>query len=224
MVREDAPHLLGGWSTDSSGSHAQRDGAESGSVNDPPTSVPGPCNPNAHEGGEDGNRQTEAGSTPDAPDRSRSPPACRFLGRHEHHAAAAAVPDTGGIALEDRQIRGSDDDRRVGWSLNGDRREVVVEAVAGPTIAHTAVRLCVALLNRKAQSQLLTAEKLNGGPAKHSLEGLVVSHPYLLRTGRTLGWLRNVDAEGNRFLDRLRRARNDLLEDLEDLAAEAEDG
>jgi hypothetical protein len=143
---------------------------------------------------------------------------------HSHHGAAAAAPTSGGIALDERQLGGNTDDRAVGWSFDESRDEVVVEATASPVMAFTAVRLCHALLNEKATAQTLTPENLNGGPDRFDLEGLVISNPYVLRKGRTIGWLKNIDCEGSRFLDRLRQARNELLQACRDVAEQAEDG
>jgi len=226
MAQEQAPHLVGGWSN---GTHrADTGGTETASnadVNDPPNATSGPCTPNAHEWGEDGDRPTAEGSAAVRGGSSRPPPDCRYLGRHEHHAVAAAVPGTGGVALEEREIADITDERAVGWSLNEERNEVVVEAVCSPVQAFSAVRLCDALLNEKAEAQLLTPEKLNGGPGKFDLEGLDHGdNPYVLRKGRTLGWLRDQDAEGGRYLDRLRQARNELKQMAEECGESAEDG
>lgn len=225
LAQDEAPTLVSGWSTRTHQSDtAATQSHSTADVNDPPNRSAGPCTPNAREGREGPDRPTAEGSAAAAGTSSRTAPDVRFLGRHEHDAAAAAVPETGGIALEDRHLAEIIDDRAVGWSCNEDRNEVVVEFTASPTQAFTMVRACDALLNEKAESQLLTREKLNGGPENYDLDGLVVNNPYVLRKGRTLGWLRNQDCEGERFLDRLRQARNELKELASQTADNAEDG
>jgi len=191
-------------------------------VSDPPNSSAEPCTPNAQEWGEDGDRPTAEGQAASRGGSGSSTPSTRFLSRHEHHAAAAAVPEDGGFALSDRSLTANQDDRDTAWSYNDD--EVVVEVTASTAMGVLMTRLCDALLSDKALSQLLTPENLNGGPDKFDLEGLVIDNPYVLRKGRTFGWLKNVDAEGGRFLDRLKKARNELTQDLAVAANNAENG
>jgi hypothetical protein len=85
-------------------------------------------------------------------------------------------------------------------------------------MALTAVRLCSALLSDAAFEQVLTPERLADHPDGLSLEGLALSNPYVLRGAACLGWLRDVDADGGRFRDRLKQARRDLLAKTSDLA------
>jgi len=193
-------------------------------VSDPPNSSQGPCTPNACEGSQDGDRQTAAGRGASRGAAGRSSRRSPYLSLHEHHGVAAAVPADGGIALENRSLSGSVDDTHTRWSHDPSRNEVVVEATASPVQAFTAVRLCDALLSTEAESQVLTRENLNGGPGKFNLEGLAINEPYLMRAGRTIGWLKNADAEGKRFLDRLRQARNELKQSCRVVAENAENG
>ncbi len=79
------------------------------------------------------------------------------------------------------------------------------------------MRLCSALLSDKAFSQVLTPERLAGHPDGMSLDGLVVSNPYVLRDAACLGWLRDVDATGSGLCNRLEQARRDLLAMTDDL-------
>jgi len=226
LAQSETSSLLSCWSTgDTSSGHAETETEDqTAGVSDPPKSTAEPCTPNAREWGEDGDRPTAEGRAASRGGSGSSTPTTRYLGRDEHHAAAAAVPDDGGFALSERPVGEIPDARDSAWSYNEDRDEVVVEVAASPALAVTMVRLCDALLSEKALSQLLTPEKLNGGPGKFDLEGLAISRPVLLRQGRTFGWLKNIDAEGGRFLDRLQQARNELTQELADAADTAENG
>jgi len=229
QAQDEAPSLVSGWSTgDAPSRHGGSSDAQNATVNDPPNPTAEPCTPNTCEGGEDGpatgDRPTAEAQAATASGSSSSPAAVRYLLMHEHHGAAAAAPNRGGVALEKRAPAGTGDDREVSWSLDDTRDEVVVEVTASPAMAVTAVRLCEALLNEKAERDVLKPEKLNGGPDRFDLDGLAVSEPYLLRAGRTLGWLKNSDAEGGRFLARLRQAKNELMQALSNAAENAENG
>lgn len=223
QVREEAPALVGGWDTgDTPTSESSDSAGQTADVSDPPKSTLELCYPNEQEEYGEPNRPTAEGSAATA-GQSTSLPETRYLDLHEHHATSATAPNSGGIALESRSLNTSIDDRRVGWSLDDARDEVVLEATAAPTMALTALRMCSAALNPKAEKEVLNAEKLNDGPGRYNLEGLIIDNPYVLRKGRTLGWLRDVDAEGGRFLDRLRTARNALFEEYAELADSTDD-
>ncbi len=223
IARDEAPSLVGGWTTGDTPADSGAERCDTAAVMDPPNSSVEPCTPNAHDKEGEANRPTGEGRQAVTGTSSRPPSDCRYLAMHEHHTAAATAPTDGGIALEERQLADRGDDRGVAWSLDEDRDEVVVEVTASTSMALTMLRLCDALLSEKALSQVLTPENLNGGPGKFDLEGLAVSNPHVLRKGRTLGWLRNQDAEGKRFVERLRDARNDLLQQAQEMA-EAADG
>jgi len=195
---------------------------ETGSVSDPPNSTPDPCNPHTR-GSSPGDSRPEQEPEATTHSGSSSQPQDAYLDYYKHHALHAAAP-CGGLALEERPVDAVGDDRTVRFNANENRQEVTVEITASPTIALTAVRLCGALLSEKALYEVLTPAKLNGGPDTYSLEALPISNPYVLRSARTLGWLRNADAEGRAFLDRLTRARDTLFADLADAAEAAGDG
>lgn len=229
QAQSDAPSLVSGWSTgDAPSRHGGSPDAANAAVNDPPNPAAEPCTPNACEGGGDGpatgDRPTAEAQAATAGGSPSSPAAVQYLSMHEHHGAAAAAPNRGGVALERRAPAGTGDDREVSWSLDDTRDEVVVEVTASPAMAVTAVRLCEALLNEKAERDVLKPAKLNGGPDRFDLDGLAVSEPYLLRAGRTLGWLKDSDAEGGRYLARLRQAKNELKQALSNAAENAENG
>lgn len=143
----------------------------------------------------------------------------QFLPLSAHHATAAAA-SSGHISLVERSLDSeakSRDHRQSRFSYDEDRDEVVVSVDFDECIALTAVRLCDALLSDKALNQVLTAERVAGHPDGMGLDGLEISNPYVLRGAVCLGWLRDVDAEGHRFVDRLAQARRDLLAMTTDL-------
>jgi hypothetical protein len=94
---------------------------------------------------------------------------------------------------------------------------VLISVVASDLAAKTLPRLCAALLSREALSTVLTPTRLNGGPDRNDLGGLVESNPYVLRGARCMESLRNEDVEGRRYLRRLVhrvREQQSLLGDL----------
>jgi len=84
-------------------------------------------------------------------------------------------------------------------------------------VALTMTRLCAALLSDPAFQQVLTVNRLAGGPEKSGLDGLPVSNPYVLRSGACFGYLKNADATAKDFRRRLRQERNDLLAMTEEI-------
>ena len=141
---------------------------------------------------------------------SSTTPSVSFLDGHVHDAAVSAAAP-GEIALCRRVVDSTGDSRRVGYSFLQERDEVVVEVEAAGYQAHTLVRLCAALLSEPAFQQILTQDRLAGGPDQSGLDGLPVTDPYLLRDGGCLGYLRNQDANAKGLQSRLRQARDDLL-------------
>ncbi len=147
---------------------------------------------------------------------SSTAPDVSYLDGYQHDAAVSAA-DTGEIALCNRPVDSTGDSRGVAWSYLQERDEAVVEVEAAGHQAHTLVRLCAALLSEPAFQQVLTTNRLAGGPDRDGLDGLPVSDPYLLRDGGCLGWLRNEDADAKGLQSRLRRARDELLSMTSDI-------
>ena len=141
---------------------------------------------------------------------SSTAPAVSFLDGHVHDGAVSAAAP-GEIALSSRKVDSLGDSRGVGYSFLEERDEAVVEVEVAGYQAHTLVRLCAALLSEPAFQQVLTQDRLAGGPDRSGLDGLPVTDPYLLRDGGCLGYLRNQDANAKDLQSRLRQARDDLL-------------
>jgi hypothetical protein len=147
----------------------------------------------------------------------RDDPTVEWLSLDQHHAAAAAAP-SGGIALCDRPVAERDDPRSWSASYDEDRDEIVVSVAWDPDVAKTAVRLCAALLDDRLINTVLTTDRLNGGPDRDDLGGLVENNPIVLRDARCLGYLKDADASGNAYRERLRKARQELLSLTPDLS------
>ena len=111
-----------------------------------------------------------------------------------------------------QEVNSAGDSRRVSYSFLEERDEIVVEVEAAGYQVYTVVRLCAALLSEPAFQQVLTQNRLAGGPDRSGLDGLPVSDPYLLRDGGCLGYLRNEDATAEGLRSRLRDARDELLQ------------
>jgi DNA-binding transcriptional ArsR family regulator len=174
----------------------------------------------AHEGlGVDGPVETdEAAGSPR--DRSDAPQlSAEFAHTYQHHAAAAAAEE-GQFALCSRSLSDDVDRRKPTYSYCEDRDEIYVSVWYSPIMGLLATRLCAALLSDHAFEQVLTEDRLNGGPGDHSLHGLAISNPYVLRKGACIGWLRDVDQDGGRFRSRLENARRELLAMTGDINAE----
>jgi len=182
------------------------------------------------------NRPTEAVETPESDagrdddeadavaDTGRSSSSDRksgysFLDFHEHHGAAA-VADDGEIGLVNRELTGSDEDEPWSFSYDSERDEIVVDVLDSTKKAVTAVRLCEALLSDPALHQVLTVDRLAGGKDRSGLAGLPIDNPYVLRAGACTGYLRNVDATAKRYRDRLRSAKDELVDMTPDLQNE----
>ena len=138
----------------------------------------------------------------------------------DEHDAAVSMAKTGEIALCDSPADTSGDSRAPTWSYLEERDEVVVRIEDSGWKALTMVRLCSALLSEPAFQQVLTRDRLAGGPDRHGLGGLPVEAPVVLRDGGCLGYLKNEDATAKRYRQRLRQARNEL----EAMTAEIEFG
>lgn len=164
--------------------------------------------------------QTAEDSPPDRPDSeaatataggsgasSRDRLGVDFLDGWEHDAAVS-MAQSGDIALCDRPADLDGDSREASWSFLEDKDEAVVRVEAAAWGGLTMVRLCSALLSEPAFQQVLTEDRLAGGPDKSGLDGLPVSNSVVLRDGACLGWLGNANA--SMYLDRLRKARDGL--------------
>lgn len=222
-LRDRSPHLLGGRPTESDGDRRADAGAETGGVVDPPNPTTDRVTPDAREGPPQPDRPAGEGEAAAGGGSTTAAPT-RYLNLAEHHAVASMAPAGAGVALENQTHSAPTDRRGTWWSVDEDRSEVVAGAWAASSVAHLAARLCFALVNRKALSQVLTPENLDGGAAGRGLEGLAIDNPYVLRRGRTVGWLRDADASGRAFLERLTEARRELSRRLATAADRAEGG
>ncbi|MHC3382106.1 replication protein H [Haloarcula sp. H-GB5] len=124
------------------------------------------------------------------------------------HDAAVSMAQRGDIALCDRPADTDGDSREASWSFLEEKDEAVVRVEAAAWGGLTMVRLCSALLSEPAFQQVLTEDRLAGGPDKSGLDGLPVSNSVVLRDGACLGWLGSANA--SMYLDRLRKARDGL--------------
>jgi hypothetical protein len=183
-----------------------------GDVSDPPNSSAGTVLTRTRTGDPSPSEDRPAGEgrSATADGAVRGTPTSEWMSLDQHHAAAAAAP-SGGIALSDRPIAERDDPRSWSASFDEDRKEIVVSVKWDPTVAKTAARLCAALLDERLVNTVLTTDRLNGGPARDDLAGLVENNPIVLRKARCLGWLKDDDASGNAYRERLREARQETL-------------
>lgn len=182
--------------------------SDDATVSDPPKNRDSSVYSPTAEGGVEDRPASEA-ATATRGGSSSAPPAA-FLDGHVHDAAASAA-NSGEIALCSREVDSTGDSRGVGYSFLQERDEVVVEVEAAGYQAHTLVRLCAALLSEPAFQQVLTQDRLAGGPDRSGLDGLPVTDPYLLRDGGCIGYLRNQDADAKGLQSRLRQARDELM-------------
>jgi len=182
--------------------------ADSPGVTDPPKSPHSSVYTSTAKG-EEGDRPDSEAATATRGGSSTTP-SVSFLDGHIHDAAVSAAAP-GEIALSSRTVDSTGDSRGVGYSFLEERDEVVVEVETAGYQAHTLVRLCAALLSEPAFQQVLTQNRLAGGPDRSGLDGLPVTDPYLLRDGGCLGYLRNQDADAKGLRSRLRQARDGLL-------------
>ncbi|NHN64322.1 replication protein H [Haloarcula sp. JP-Z28] len=153
---------------------------------------------------------------------SNTAPTVSFLDGHIHDGAVSAAAP-GEIALCSRTVDSTGDSRGVSYSFLEERDEIVVEVEAAGYQVYTVVRLCAALLSEPAFQQVLTQNRLAGGPDRSGLDGLPVSDPYLLRDGGCLGYLRNEDATAEGLRSRLRDARDELLRMTTDAQGNGDD-
>jgi len=130
-----------------------------------------------------------------------------FLDGWEHDAAVS-MSQPGDIALCDRPADTDGDSREASWSFLEKKDEAVVRVEAAAWGGLTMVRFCSALLSEPAFQQVLTEDRLAGGPDKSGLDGLPVSNTVVLRDAGCLGWLGAGNA--SMYLDRLRKARDGL--------------
>jgi len=214
----------GAGRTDDTGQPSRTDAdTEQATVSDPPTSADSPVySPTAPQNRSDRPadeaRQAATGGSGTSP---ASAVATGYLDGAEHDAFVA-MADAGEIALCERPAADPDDRRAVQWSFLETRDEVVVRINASDHVARTLVRLCASLLSEPAFQQVLTRDRLAGGPDKHGLDGLPVTNPFVLRSGACLGYLQNADANANSYRRRLRAARNELLVRMSDIDWTAE--
>ena len=196
-----------------------------GSGQDQPAAVSDPPNtpdstvysPPAHEGGEDRPTGEAASAAAGGSDgRSKRSLDAGFLDGFEHDAAVS-MAEPGDIALCPRSLDETGDSREGEWSFLEEKDEAVVRVESSGWSALTMTRLCATLLSEPAFHQLLTVDRLAGGPDKSGLDGLPVSNPYVLRSGACFGYLKNADATAANFRRRLRQARNDLLAMTEEI-------
>jgi len=187
--------------------------SQQSTVSDPPKTTDSSVDaPTARDRGGDRPADEAATATAGGSDAaSRAALDVEFLDDHEHDALMAMVAD-GDIALCNRSADETDDARQTQWSYLPQRDEAIVRVHAARWGAHTMVRLCSALLSEPAFQQVLTVNRLAGGPEKDGLGGLPIDNPVVLRDGACLGWLKNQDADAKSFRRRLRQARDALTE------------
>lgn len=210
-----SPEGCGGNRDTPDGNRSTAGGSASG-VNDPLSSSAGavfsPCEGGRGETGPAGG-QPEAAAR-DGPSRG---PTTEYLARRRHDAIVGASSGVD-VALLDAEPpeREHPGDRLV--SFDEDRDELVVDVQAHPTrMAVTAVRLAAALASNDLMYHSVDLpQRLEDGDGP--LGGLELNE-VVLRKGRCIGWLGDEDLEGSRFVDRLRRAREQLLEDTNRLSA-----
>lgn len=196
---------------------------------DPVTTPPKPSHDSrvttTQDGGEDGQNggrppgeaENAAAEDSDAP---RGWVGVEFASRRRHEAATAAA-EPGELALVDAPQQRKDDVREGEWSYDADAGQLVVSAqYQNPLQYWTTVAR--ALASEKTWNRVLTAERLDGGDTDNTapLAGLEMNAPDLLRDLRCLGWLADHDAHGEGYTERLRGARNALLDMTRELARE----
>lgn len=222
------------WPTENVADHAEvqtpdagtGDEGASGSVSTPPNSPRSTVySQDRHDGpdrtgavGGDQDRETTAerradeaaAATTGGSDASSTDLPVDTLDLNQHHAAAAAG-EGGKIAVCGRSLGQTEDGPVAHYSYDKGRDEVVVSVTASSKTALTMTRVCAALLSPIAMQQVLTTDRLAGGPDRSGLGGLATDNGHVLRKGACFGWLRRVDEDANRFRDRLRSARDELL-------------
>jgi len=174
-----------------------------GSTVDSQSAPTGRSRPHDREGGQ----VTQGG----AGGGSSNAPTGGFLEGWEHDVAATAADD-GEIALIKRSADPPDDARTGDWSYLPQRDEVVVSVQPSGWVGLTLTRLCQTCLSKPAFQQVLTEDRLAGGPDRSGLDALSVDNPYVLRKGACFGYLKNADANAADFLRRLEQERNALGE------------
>lgn len=187
-------------------------------VSDPPNTPDSTVySPPAHEGGGDRPADEAATATAGGSDAAAHTALdVGFLDGFEHDGAVA-MAQSGEIALCDRPADTTGDSREADWSYLQEKDEAVVRVESSGWSALTMTRLCAALLSDPAFQQVLTVDRLAGGPEKAGLGGLPVSNPYVLRAGACFGYLKNADTTAKDFRRRLRQERNELLAMTEDI-------
>lgn len=135
--------------------------------------------------------------------------------RPDRHAALQSVTNGADIAVCDRPVDAVNGRRS---RYDADREEVSVSVDYSDDMAVVAVRLCAALTDPNVWNSAVSQERLDGAGA--DLAGLVTSNPYILRKGRCLGYLKNEDANGHDFRERIYQERRALLAMLDDLRGE----
>lgn len=160
---------------------------------------------------------TRGGETATPERRTDGPVNPVWMDRWRHAAAAGCATD-GGITLvdwkhpTDENRRPKSTERRQPYvSYDGDADRVVVGAEYDNPLAYW-VSIARALASRQIFTDVLTEERLDGTDG--DLAGLETDCPHILRNGTCLGWLRDMDASGKRYADRLRAAEEELCADL----------
>lgn len=140
-----------------------------------------------------------------------------WMDRWRHAAVAGCATDDGITLVDwkhptDENRRPKSTERRQPYvSYDEDADRVVVGAEYDNPMAYW-VSIARALASRQIFSDVLTEERLDGTDG--DLAGLETDCPHILRNGTCLGWLRDMDASGKRYADRLRAAEEELCADL----------
>lgn len=132
----------------------------------------------------------------------------RDLGRPATVGARATAVENG-IGLAEHPVEKMNDGLTPLWWYDSD--DDVLTVAADWHKAHQYM-VCIArsLASTRTFDQILTPDRLDGEPG--GLSGLVLDEPGLLRRARRLGWLKDRDANGEGFTERLTEAREHLLD------------
>lgn len=182
---------------------------QTGSVNDPRNNNGITVDPQTRSGETPPHSSAEAASvTADAPP-SRSTQQTDWMRADAHHAAVAATRDVD-IAVCDDVLTASDHSADLGISKNGN--EIVVSFEASRTMARTGARLALSLADNRLMIPIL-----DDIDEDDDFAGLVESDPVVLRLARQIGWLSDRDESGAALANRLKAAREEILDLLSDL-------
>jgi hypothetical protein len=160
--------------------------------NDPPKNLP-PCrvNPREHGRGEDEAADTAGGDQTDQ--YEHGPVDVGYMAK-SRQAAVTAAANSGEISLVDADLERQNDGRRPYWGQHPTEERLVVGAEYHNPMQYI-VCLARALCDPKTWNKAIDAEQLDKDvfdlPSK------------ILREGRNLGWLRDEDTKGVRYIRRL---------------------